>query len=330
MECNEPAEQRAVWRLHNFFLPSVKLLAKERIASKTIRRYDFPKTPCQQGIYPKTMTFGTDLSVTALLAFILDHGYAFLFAWVFLEQIGLPIPAAPMLLAAGALAGYGKLNFVFIFLVVWSASLICDLIWYFLGKYRGGKVIPFLCRISLSPDFCVGRTKALFDRQGVRSLLVAKFLPGVNTITPPLAGIYRMSLIRFIFWDTLGIVLWVIVLAGLGHQFRHQLEWIARQVMELGNRVGAVILVLLSGYIAIKYWQRRRVIGKIPRLRISPREVKEKLENDETPVILDVRSALDVRENPNYIPGALHLPMDKLPRDYSRIPRDREIVIYCA
>ena len=276
------------------------------------------------------MVFGADLSVTSLVAFILSHGYAFLFVWVFLEQIGLPIPAAPMLLAAGALVGYGNLNVVFVFLVVWSASLICDLIWYFLGKYRGEKVVSFLCRVSLSPDFCVGRTKVLFDRQGVRSLLVAKFLPGVNTVTPPLAGIFRMPLSRFIFWDTLGIALWVIVLSGLGYQFRHQLEWAARQVLDLGNWVGSVLLILFAGYLAFSFWERRKVIRRIPRLRISPREVRDKIANDEPPFILDVRSALDVKKQPQYIPGALHLPLDKLPRHYHQIPRDREIVIYCS
>lgn len=276
------------------------------------------------------MTFNPDLTITVLVTFILNHGYIFLFGWVFLEQIGLPIPTIPMLLAAGALVGFGRLNIVFVFLVVWIASMISDLIWYYLGKHRGAKIIPWLCRVSLSPDFCVGRTKALFDRQGVQTLLVSKFLPGVNTIAPPLAGIYRMRLHRFIFWDTLGIALWVIVLAGLGYQFRYQLEWIARQVLDLGSWLGLFLLSALGGYLVLQFWQRNRVIRKIPRLRISAREVRQKMEKDEKPLILDVRTALDLKEQPFFIPGALHLPLDQLPKAISRIPRNREIVIYCA
>ncbi|MBI5582200.1 MAG: sulfurtransferase, partial [Deltaproteobacteria bacterium] len=128
------------------------------------------------------MIFGIDLTISSLQTFIVNNGYAFLFGWVFLEQLGLPIGAAPMLLAAGALAGFGKMNFAFIFLVVWGASLISDLFWYYLGKKRGGQVLSFLCRVSLNPDFCVGRTKNLFAKHGAPSLLVAKFLPGINTI----------------------------------------------------------------------------------------------------------------------------------------------------
>lgn len=268
--------------------------------------------------------------MNTLLSFIIQHGYAVLFAWVLLEQMGLPIPSAPVLLAAGALVGSGNLGIVPIFMVIWSASLIADLGWYTLGKRRGGKVIPFLCRISLSPDSCVGRTKDIFFRHGVRSLLVAKFLPGVNTITPPLAGIFRMRLTRFIFWDSLGIILWVIVLVGLGYQFRYELEWLADQILKLGNGVGILMIGGLAGYIAWKYWQRRRLRREIPRLRISPEEVKEKIERKDRPLILDVRTDLDLQSEPQHLPEAIHLPLNKVRRKAHRIPRDREIILYCS
>lgn len=276
------------------------------------------------------MIFGTEITVSSLLAFILNHGYTFLFVWVFLEQLGLPIGAAPMLLAAGALVGYGKMNFAFIFLVVWSASLISDLFWYYLGKKRGGEVLSFLCRVSLNPDFCVGRTKNLFARHGAPSLLVAKFLPGINTVTPPLAGILRMKLHHFIFWDTLGIALWVMAFGVLGYQFRHQLEWIALQVMKLGNWAGVVMITLLAAFMGVQFWRRKRLNRKIPPLRISPPEVMEKIAAADPPLILDVRSPLDLEQNPLTIPGARHMPMEKLPRKYKEIPEGREVIIFCS
>ena len=268
--------------------------------------------------------------VKTLLFFLIQHGYEVLFFWVLLEQLGLPIPAAPLLLAAGALVGSGNLQILPIFLAIWSASLIADLSWYTLGKRRGEKVIPFLCRISLSPDSCVGRAKDIFSRQGVRSLLVAKFLPGVNTITPPLAGIFRMKLYRFIFWDTLGIFLWVIVLVGLGYQFSDQMEWLAEQIMRLGNGVGVILFGGLAGTVAWKAWQRQRLLRQLPWLRISPEEVKEKLENENRPLILDVRTALDIQSKPQHLPGAFHLPLNRVRHDAQRIPRDREVILYCT
>jgi membrane protein DedA with SNARE-associated domain len=268
--------------------------------------------------------------VKTLLYFLIQHGYAVLFFWVLLEQLGLPVPAAPLLLAAGALAGSGNLEILPIFLAVWSASLMADLGWYTLGNRRGEKIIPFLCRISLTPESCVGRAKDIFSRQGVRSLLVAKFLPGVNTITPPLAGIFRMRLQRFIFWDTLGIILWVIVLVGLGYQFSDQLEWLAEHIMSLGNGVGVILFGGLAGTVVWKAWQRQRLVRQLPWLRISPEEVKEKLEDENRPLILDVRTELDIQSKPQHLPGAFHLPLNRVRHHVQRIPRNREIILYCA
>ncbi len=268
--------------------------------------------------------------VKILLSFFVQHGYAVLFSWVLLEQFGLPIPSAPILLAAGALVGYGSLEILPIFLVIWSAALIADLSWYSLGKWRGEKVIPFLCRMSLSPDTCVGRAKDIFSRQGVRSLLVAKFLPGVNIITPPLAGIFRMRLQRFIFWDTLGIILWVIVLVGLGYEFSDQLEWMANQFLRLGNGVGVLLLGGLAGTIIWKLWQRQWLMRQFLLLRISAEEVKEKLENEDRPLILDVRTELDLLAKPQHLPGAFHLPLNGVRHHIQRIPLDREVILYCS
>src|SRR5262245_7301022 len=131
--------------------------------------------------------------MTETINFLLQHGYAVVFWWVLAEQLGLPIPAVPVLLAAGALSGPGKLDFGMTLALGTLASLTSDTAWYALGRYRGGPVLSFLCRISLEPDSCVRRTHDTFSRHGVRSLLIAKFVPGLNTAAPPLAGMIGMS-----------------------------------------------------------------------------------------------------------------------------------------
>ena len=116
------------------------------------------------------------------LEFLLHHGYVVLLGWVFAEQVGLPIPSMPLLLAAGALAGSHQLSFTKALLYVLVASLAADSLWYQLGRSKGIKVLQFLCKISLEPDSCVRRTEGIFSKQGARSLLVAKFLPGLPAL----------------------------------------------------------------------------------------------------------------------------------------------------
>ena len=118
--------------------------------------------------------------------------------------------------AAGALARAGKMNLTFAVALAFIAVILADLFWYSLGRYRGGRILKLLCRISLEPDSCVRRTENLFVRHGVRSLLVAKFIPGLNTAAPSLAGVFRMPVRRFLIFDSLGGLLWVVTVTTLG------------------------------------------------------------------------------------------------------------------
>src|SRR5512143_955507 len=133
------------------------------------------------------------------LQFLADHGASVLFWVVFVEQIGLPIPAMPLLIAAGALVGSGKMSVATALLIPVVASLPPDMAWYYLGRIKGGKVLGFLCRMSLEPDSCVRSTENLFHQHGPRALLVAKFIPGFSTVAPPLAGIVGMGAASFLF-----------------------------------------------------------------------------------------------------------------------------------
>jgi membrane protein DedA with SNARE-associated domain/rhodanese-related sulfurtransferase len=270
--------------------------------------------------------------MNALFMLLVDNGYAILFGWVFLEQLGLPIPAAPFFLAAGALARAGHLDLTVILCVAVIASLVSDLFWYQVGRIRGLRVLSLLCRISLDPDTCKREIKQTFVRHGSRSLLVAKFIPGLSTAAPPLAGILDMSLPKFVLFDGLGALLWVGVFAGIGYRFSSQIEYIAAEFARLGTWSAAVIAGCLTAYITWKYYRRKRFLHGLTLARITPEEVKQRLDAGEDLMILDVRAPFEFSAQPFVIPGALSFPLEQIEANHDRIPRDRDIVLccYCA
>ena len=268
-----------------------------------------------------------DLSLEQAADFLIRHGYAVLFGWVLLEQMGLPIPAAPLLIAAGALARAGKMNLTFALALALIAVILADLFWYSLGRYRGGRILKLLCRISLEPDSCVRRTENLFVRHGVHSLLVAKFVPGLNTAAPSLAGIFRMPVRRFMIFDSLGALLWVVSVTSLGLIFSDQLEQIA---LRWSGWLVAVLAGSLAAYVLGKFIQRRRFIRRLRIARITPKELMDKLRAGETISIVDLRQPMDIEAFPQMIPGALRIAMEEIEERHAEIPRDRDVVLYCS
>ena len=264
------------------------------------------------------------------LAFIVRHGYSVLFVWMAAEQLGLPIPAIPLLLAAGALAGSGQMDLAGVLAVSVIASLLADTLWYELGRRRGARVLQFLCRLSLEPDSCVRRTELTFGRYGMSSLVVSKFVPGLSTAAPPLAGIFGTSLPRFLAYAGLGALLYAGTFAGLGYLFSAQLERVAASALRLGEWLVVLLGGALLAYVMAKLWQRRRFLRKLRMARITPEELKERLDGGEEIVIVDLRHALDVEAEPHHIPGALHFSPDDLDARHTEIPRDRDVVLYCT
>lgn len=265
-----------------------------------------------------------------VLQFLVEHGYTVLFVGVLAEQIGLPFPAQALLLAAGALAGAQQLDLSLAVALASLAAVLADLFWYELGRRRGSKVLRFLCRISLEPDSCVRQTEEMFARHGARSLLIAKFIPGLSTVAPPLAGIFRMRLPRFLLFDLLGAVLWAGTFTGLGLVFSDQLERLAGAALKLGTWLIVALLAGLAAYIAWKYVQRRRFIRQLRIDRITPDELKQKLDAGEEVVVVDLRHSIDFEGEPMTIPGALQLSPDQLEQRAHEIPRERDIILYCT
>jgi membrane protein DedA with SNARE-associated domain len=176
------------------------------------------------------------------LQLLVRHGNVLLFAWIFAEQAGLPIPTIPLLLAAGSLASTGRMNLVWSVGLAWAGCVMADSIWYQIGRWRGPRVLQLLGRLSLKPDSCIPGTKAAFRRHRAVALLVAKFVPGLNFAAPPLAGMSGLSPLRFLLFDSLASVSWAGVYMVLGYALSGQFEPVATYSSEL-ETIGLVILI---------------------------------------------------------------------------------------
>ena len=268
--------------------------------------------------------------MSRLVAFLLQHGYLFLFAVVFVEQAGVPLPAIPVLLAMGALAGMGKFSLVAAAAVTVAACLIPDFVWYRLGRSYGSSILRLMCRISLEPASCVRRAENVFTREGGRTLLYAKFVPGLSTVAPPVAGLARMSAVRFLLWDTAGAVVWAATFLFLGYAFSVQIEKQAEATGTLGGRVGAAVVGSFALYVIWKLDQRRRLLKELEVARIEPGELFDLMQSGRDVVVVDLRNALERDEDPATVPGAIVLAPEELDVRHQEIPRDREVVLFCT
>ena len=264
------------------------------------------------------------------LAFLVRHGTVVLFAAVFVEQIGIPLPALPWLFAAGALVGAGQMNLGVALGAAAAGSLLADLIWFFLGRRHGHRVLGLLCRISLEPDSCVRRTQDMFVHFGIKGIVAAKFIPGLSTLAPPLAGSAGVGAARFVFFDGAGSLLYVGSFMLVGVLFSRQLEQVMSAVSSLGGGALALVAALAALYVGYKYFQRRRLLRQLRMARITAEELHQKLEAGEEVMILDLRPQAELDQNPSRIRGALHMSVDEVERRQLEIPRDRDIILYCS
>ena len=262
-----------------------------------------------------------------IVAFLKDHGTLIVIAVVFIEQIGVPFPAIPILIAAGVLAGTGFLSLPAVLTGAIVAALVADWIWYEIGRRGGRRVLELLCRIALEPRSCIARTEDFFRAHGVRSLVAAKFVPGLSTVAPPLAGIGGLTLAGFLLYDGLGVLLWVGSTVGLGYVFSDRLDTALEYATFMTPAVITVAAAAVSMYIAGKALRRRMELRRV--VRISADDLWKQLESLNVPVVVDVR-ARSASERDGVIPGALIMPADEVSRRYVELPSDRDVVVYCA
>jgi membrane protein DedA with SNARE-associated domain len=246
------------------------------------------------------------------------------------EQLGIPLPAVPALLATGALGATGRVNLWLVIGAIVVGTLPVDLVWHELGRRRGARVLSGLCRLTLEPDVCVRRTENLFLRFGVWTMLIAKFLPGLTTVLPPMAGAFGIPRLRFALFDVAGTVLWAGLWSGVGYLFSDAIEPIIVRVSALGHDAIAVVAAALIGYVALKYLRRWLFLRRLRIARISPDILRRMIEAGEDVTIIDLRTALDVAAVPYAIPGSRWIPAEQLDAHLSEIPRDRDLVLYCS
>lgn len=261
---------------------------------------------------------------------LLQHGYLLLLSGVAAEQLGVPVPAAPLLLAMGALAGLGYFNPLTALALSSVTALAADLVWFQLGRRRGESILGLLCRLSLEPDSCVRLTHQAFDRYGPTSLLFCKFVPGLSTVAPPMAGSSGMSVVRFMALDLAGSGLWAGAFLTAGWIFRREAE----RALELLTRFGLWFFVALFGPLALwlgwKYLQRRAWFARVHAQRIRPEELRDLLAAEEPPVVFDLRPERTVLRSGLKIQGAYVLEVEELNVHLRKLPSGAHLVFYCT
>lgn len=261
---------------------------------------------------------------------LLMYGYTLLFLWVFVEQLGLPLPATPVLVAAGTLSAEHRISFLLCFVAGLSAALIADAAWFLCGRRYGHHVLRLLCKLSLEPTTCVRKTQDSFGRGRETTLLVAKFIPGIATLAPPVAGQNGMEFGRFLFFDGVGSALWVGALLGIGRLFGNAIRRDPGLLSWVGRFSGALLLLAIIGFFLSRLYRRQRFLTRLEQSRLEPGDLKSRLDQGEEIFIVDLRHPLELLPDPFTLPGALHLSPDALTARIQEIPRDREVVLYCT
>jgi membrane protein DedA with SNARE-associated domain/rhodanese-related sulfurtransferase len=270
-----------------------------------------------------------------VMRLFLLHAYSVMFAWVLLEQAGLPIPSVPLMLAAGTMSAAHRLHVAFLLPVVLLACLLSDSAWYWLGKRHGSRVLDVLCRFSLEAATCLNRTQGSIARRGAFTLLFAKFVPGLSTMAPPIAGQAGVPYWEFAAYDMLGSLLWAGAWLFAGRFFGD----LARRSNEffgtLVHFAGILVLLMIVAVLLYRYIQRRRFLTELRGLRLEPAQLQAMIDDarehgQPVPFIVDLRHPLDVLTDPLVLPGALRIGPEELKQRFELIPRDRDVVLYCT
>lgn len=257
-----------------------------------------------------------------------DSGILVVFVTVLLEQLGIPLPAYPVLMLTGGLAAHGKLPLAGLFCAGVAGCVIADSIWYQAGTRYGRRVLGLLCRISLSPDSCVRQTETIFARWGAASLLAAKFVPGFSSVATALAGALGIRRPSFLLFDALGSAVWIGVGLLLGTLFADAIKELIATLASLGLWGLGLVAAALALWVLSKWWQRYRFNRQLRMDRMSPADLSALLESGERPLIVDARSALGQADG--RIPGAVPFVVDPWPDALGQHPKDALVVVYCA
>jgi membrane protein DedA with SNARE-associated domain/rhodanese-related sulfurtransferase len=264
------------------------------------------------------------------LHFLSLYGYLVLFTWVLVEQLGIPLPATPVLFAAGALAARGEFAFWTAFSMSWMACVLADSTWFLIGRRHGHHVLRILCKLSLEPGTCVRRTQQSFGQRRGAMLLFAKWVPGIATLAPPVAGQSGMGFVAFLVLDGIGAAFWTGALMLIGVFFGGAIEKNPMLLDWAGRFSGSLLLLGIVGFLVARLLRRKAVLKTLAAARMEPEELKRLLDLGEAVYIVDLRHPLELVPEPFTLPGALLFAPERLAERQWEIPRDRDVVLFCT
>jgi len=269
--------------------------------------------------------------VNHLFLVIARHGVLLISAVAFAEAIGLPMPAALALIAGGAAVASHSLTFSMSFALVLGAMVAGDTLLFVLGRYLGWGLLGVLCRVSINPESCILRSAESFYKRGKITLIFAKFIPGINTMAPPLAGSMKMRWQQFLRLDATGATLYILAYGTIGFVFRDFLAAITRGLQMASHVFGEVLFVTAFAYIGYRVWlyRKNRVYRVVPRVQVE--ELARKLAEDSNDVVvMDVRSHGYYDADASRIKGSIRLEPNNLAEELKSIPKEKDIYVYCT
>ena len=259
-----------------------------------------------------------------------EYGLIAVFAVVLVQQLAAPIPVLPVMLIAGAQAALDPVYGVYALALAIAASTLGSLPWFWAGRRYGHRVLKLTCKVSLSPDACVRQTENVFERYGEATLLIAKFVPGLAHVAPPLAGAFGFKTPSFLFYNAVGAALWAGAGLILGLLFYAQIDWLLLQFRAFGAHAAALVALLVALYLAYRWFVRRRFLKSLRASRIEVAELQEMIGRGDDPIVLDVRSRTHRKLDGRMIPGARPVDLDDLEPPLALISAGRNVVVYCA
>jgi membrane protein DedA with SNARE-associated domain/rhodanese-related sulfurtransferase len=264
-----------------------------------------------------------------LIALVQEYGLGLVFINVLALQAGLPLPAYPVLIVAGAYAATGGSPVWQLVSVGIVAALVADTGWYTAGRRFGMRILGLLCRVSLSPDTCVRQTESIFQRFGPASMLFAKFVPGFASVATALAGALRLNYLKFVLFDAGGAGLWVGVAVTLGYVFRDAIGGVMNTLSSFGRYGVMIVIAGFVAWIVFKWWRRYRFIKQLRMDRVSVDELRDMMQQNAVQALVDVRSAI-TQAATGKIPGARAIDMRNIAAGFEGVPVDGEVIVYCA
>lgn len=261
---------------------------------------------------------------------LIEHGYLVLVIWVLADEGGMPIPALPALVTAGVLAGTGTLHLGLVIALAAGATLAMNVLWYGIGIRHGGAVLKLLCRVSLEPDFCVRRTHQVFQRYGNASLLVSSFVPGLQTVAPPLAGATGIPFMTFLGLRLTGALLWVGAFTLPGYLFAQQAYVLLQLAADHADQIFIGVVAGIAAFVGYKFLHRQWFLRAVRTGVVEPADLHAELERGARPQIVDLRQRIELEGFPYVIPNALFIPFEEMDDHIETLARHRDVILYCT